>query len=245
MALANQAGARGIIYHAKLAGAKGDTDTMWAPTLNTCCAGQGTRLLGALPEFIYSTAPDGIYVNLFENSAIQWEHAGATVRLEMSTRFPFDPAVALRVSVPQPLRLRIRVRVPGWASEPMAIQVNGAPAATGRPGAYVALDRTWTAGDTIAFTLPLRFRMTRYSGQEKIGNAYALEYGPILMAVVGDVDAQGAAAISLRAEDLPARLRPTGEAPLHFAIEGDARHSFRPYWQVAVGQSFTCYPAFA
>ncbi len=182
-------------------------------------------------------APDGIYVNLFESSRIEWEQAGAAVRLEMATRFPFEPAVALRVSVPQPTRFRIRVRVPGWAAGPMALRVNGAAAATGRPGAYVALDRTWTAGDTIAFTLPLRFRLTRYSGQEKIGNAWALEYGPILMAVVGDVDAQGGAAIPLRAEDLPARLRPSGEAPLHFAIEGDARHTCLPYWQAATWPS--------
>jgi uncharacterized protein len=244
VALANQAGSQGIIYHAKLAGTKGDGDTIFGLNLNTCCAGQGTRLLGALPEFIYSLAADGIYVNLFENSRMEWEQAGASVRLEMATRFPFEPAVTLRVFTPQPTRFRIRVRVPGWAAEPMAIQVNGATAAIGRPGTYVALDRAWAAGDTIAFTLPLRFRVTRYTGQEKIGNVWALEYGPILMAVVGDVDAQGGAAIPLRAEELPGRLRPNGEVPLHFAIEGDARHSCLPYWQVALGQAFTCYPIF-
>lgn len=31
---------------------------------NTCCEGQGTRWFGALPEFIYSIADDGVYVNL-------------------------------------------------------------------------------------------------------------------------------------------------------------------------------------
>ncbi|HUB33256.1 MAG TPA: beta-L-arabinofuranosidase domain-containing protein [Bryobacteraceae bacterium] len=243
VALANQAGTEGIVYHAKLAGTKGDNPaSYYAMHLNTCCAGQGTRLLGALPEFIYSTAADGIYVNLFESSRIEWKRGGETVGLEMETRFPFEPGVRLRVRAAG--RFAVHVRVPGWATGAMAIEVNGKREATGQPGTYARLEREWKQGDTIAFTLPMGFRMTRYGGQEKIGNAWALEYGPILMAVTGEVDAQGGAAIPVRAEDLPGRLR-AGERALEFTIDGDPRHRYVPYWQLDLGETFTCYPAFA
>ena len=53
--LANQVGSRGIIYHARLVGMKGDLPVPLCT--NSCCEGQGTRLLGSLPEYIYSVAP--------------------------------------------------------------------------------------------------------------------------------------------------------------------------------------------
>jgi uncharacterized protein len=241
-ALANQAGTKGIIYHAKLAGVKGDDPaSYYAMHLNTCCAGQGTRILGALPEFIYSIAEDGIYVNLFESSRIEWKRGGETAALEMETRFPFEARVKVRVRAAG--RFAIHVRVPGWATEALGIEVNGKREAIGKPGTYARLEREWKDGDAIGLTLPMGFRMTRYGGQEKIGNAWALEYGPILMALTGDVDAQGGAAIAVRAEELTGRLR-AGDGGLEFRIEGDERHRYVPYWEVEVGQEFTCYPVF-
>jgi hypothetical protein len=53
---------------------------------NTCCEGQGTRLVGSLPEHIYSIAPDGLYVNLYEPSTIKWQHAGQSMELILKTR---------------------------------------------------------------------------------------------------------------------------------------------------------------
>ena len=60
--LANQVADHGIIYHARLVGMKGDLRVPLCT--NSCCEGQGTRLLGSLPEYIFSTAADGLYVNL-------------------------------------------------------------------------------------------------------------------------------------------------------------------------------------
>jgi DUF1680 family protein len=61
--LANQIDSYGIIYHTRLVGQKGDLSVPLCT--NSCCEGQGTRLLGSLPEYIYSLSPDGIYVNLY------------------------------------------------------------------------------------------------------------------------------------------------------------------------------------
>ena len=90
VALANQVAGQGIRYHANLEGHKE------LPTeRNTCCEGQGTRFLGSLPEYIYSLAEDGIYVNLFEPSRLEAEIRGRSVSLRMETRFPQDAQVRL------------------------------------------------------------------------------------------------------------------------------------------------------
>jgi len=248
VALANQVGAEGIRYTAYLVGRKDRSSPAGSAgrpgfRTNTCCEGQGTRLLGAMPEFIYSIAADGLYVNLFAASRIRWRCGGQTVNLAMATKFPLRPEVELHLATPRPVRARIRVRVPSWAASRMPIRVNGATVATGSAGSYAALDRTWKEGDTISFALPMDFRLTAYTGQERtVGQErFALEYGPILLALVGETDEKGGARIPITEADLPRFLQPKPGRPLHFTIGGDDRHEYMPYWEVA-DQPFTCYP---
>ena len=86
--IANQDGSKGLRYHAILEGKKEK-----ATHENTCCEGQGTRLLGSLPEHIYSIAPDGLYVHLYEPSTIRWQQGSQPMELAVKTRFPYDTMV--------------------------------------------------------------------------------------------------------------------------------------------------------
>jgi uncharacterized protein len=238
VAIANQAGTQGLRYFAVMMGPKKE------PTrINTCCEGQGTRLLGSLPEHIYSLAADGMYVNLFEPSTLSWSHAGQSMQLKMTTQFPFQPDVHLGITAPHPVQARIRVRVPSWASGEMPLMVNAKAAATGQPGSYVTLDRTWSDGDTISFTLPMKLKLTRFPGADEMANhnRYALEYGPILLAAVGSRDVTLQVEGNSHAEDLLAQLTPKPDQPLHFSIAKTPSIEYMPYWKVT-DQPFTCFP---
>lgn len=196
-----------------------------------------------MPEYIYSTAKDGLYVNLFEPSTIAFEVAGRPVRLTAASRFPFQPEVELRVSTSQPVAMKLRVRAPGWAGKDVPIQVNGRQEALGKPGSYAILDRTWADGDRVSFTLPMDFRVTRYTGLEQFPGheRWAMEYGPILLAVDG-----------LQGREIPVKIAhdpnkprdwliPKPDQPLHFSILGDSEHGVVPYW-LTKAWTCTCFP---
>jgi DUF1680 family protein len=165
----------------------------------------------------------------------------------MKSEFPFKPEVELHVTASAPARLKLRVRVPQWAAKDMAVLVNGSAAGSGKPGSFVTLDRMWKNGDTIAFTLPMDFRLTHYTGIEKVAGKeqYAIEYGPILLALVGKeagvIDEKGNTTLPASPADIARRLKPKAGAPLHFSIDGAPRHEYIPYWQLS-DQLFTCYP---
>ena len=239
VALANQAGLQGFRYHALL------THRKEKPTrTNTCCEGQGTRLIGSLPEHIYSLASDGVYINLFEPSTLLWTEAGASLQIKMVTRFPFDPEVRLQLSTARPTPAKIRVRVPSWAHREMSMYVNDEPAATGQPGSYIVLDRAWAEGDTASFTLPASLKAERYTGVDQIPNheRYSVSFGPILLAAVG------AAEIRLRFEDIKQpddllkHLQPKPGQPLHYVVDNNPGVEFMPYWQAGT-EPFNCFPA--
>ena len=74
---------------------------------------------------------------------------------------------------------------------------------------------------------------------------YAIEYGPILLALVGKepgvIDEKGNTSLPVGAQDIAKRLRPKSGAPLHFTIDGASKHEYIPYWQLG-DELFTCYP---
>jgi DUF1680 family protein len=239
VAMANQKGGEGLCYHSIMEGKKEK-----ATHENTCCEGQGTRLLGSLPEHIYSIAPDGLYVHLYEPSTIRWQQGPTPMELTMKTRFPFEAEVQCTVNVPDTVQAKIRIRIPSWAAKEMAVLVNGQSAGTGKPGTYLTIDRGWRDGDTINFTLPAEIRVKRYTGQDQIPgkSRYSFEYGPVLLAAVGGSKIDFSVGNNSEPEQVGHDLKPITGEPLHFMVPGSPQHKLMPYWQISWDEEFTCYP---
>jgi DUF1680 family protein len=240
--IANQVGTTGIRYHAVLADHK-DMNNRQPFSMSTCCEGQGTRMMGALPEFIYSVAGDGLYIDLFAPSTISYSAQTATMSLKMVTQFPLDKNVLISVNSDKPVVSKIRIRVPSWAINNMQVLVNGKKAVTGKPGTYITLSREWKTGDAISFSLPMGFRMTRYTGEERdpAHERYALEYGPILMAYVNINGQNENLTLQISAEKLIKSLKAVDGKPLHFISNGNRSFEYMPYFEVQ-DESFTCFP---
>jgi DUF1680 family protein len=201
-------------------------------------------LLGSLPEYIYSLAPDGIYVNLFEPSTVRWSHASGEMEMALSGDFPNRPDIKLQVATAAPVRAKIRIRVPGWCAAPMPVDVNGTLATTGHPGTYATLDRKWSSGDAITFRLPMELRLSRYVGMDRIEGRerFALEYGPVLLALVGSDSAVLKVKGGGGHSGILRQVKPDPDHPLQFQIEGHPEFVYMPYWKV-VSDPFTCFPA--
>jgi hypothetical protein len=242
----NQSEDGNILYHAHLVAPKySENNTL----RNTCCEGQGTRIIGALPEFIYKIAADGIYVDLFNESTINWKQDNVDLTLKMRTEFPEKPDVNLQLTLQKPVKTKIRIRIPSWAAKPVEIFVNGKLRATGRAGQYVTLEQKWENNDEIQFRLPMELRLTKYTGIERgFEKAYAIEYGPILLAVVTEYARKGRGLIhfKLTATEFLKKLKPVSGRPLHFSIDDPESSDVQiiPYYQVKgdLLRKFTCFP---
>jgi uncharacterized protein len=243
--LANQDDRGYIRYHTHLEGAKSN-----AGCQNTCCEVSSAGLLSRLPEFVYSIAPDGLYVNLFAASEISWTHDGKDIALTSVTDFPHGTSVRLTVSNPDAaapdltVAMKLHIRVPGWATSDIKISVNGYESAAGTRGSYVAISREWRDGDRVEFDLPTGFSVRKYTGFDQIeGNLdrYALLYGPVLMALAGDLEGPGGVPrLIVLPEKLPGLLRPV-PGSMDQTVEGQPGYVFKPYWELT-DETFTCFP---
>jgi DUF1680 family protein len=162
----------------------------------------------------------------------------------MKTQFPFENSVSATVTAASPTHANLRIRVPSWASREMTVSVNGKAAKTGRPGSYLPMQREWTTGDVIEFTLPTSIRVKRYEGDDQaVGKTrYSIEYGPILLAIVGSPKVDLTIDKGQLADHLANHLEPVAGSPLHFTVRGNPGQTLMPYWQISE-EEFTCYPS--
>ena len=150
-----------------------------------CCTGSGVEEYSKLTDSIYWRDEQGIYVNLFIPSELNWTEKG--LRLKQETKFPEQPRTVLVVSVDKPVQLALRLRMPSWLQTGGSVKINGrAIEASASPGGYLTLARTWKTGDRVELELPMHLHVEAMPDDPKL---QAFLYGPIVLA--GDLGNDG------------------------------------------------------
>ena len=167
-----------------------------------CCPPNMTRFLPSLPGYVYATKDGVVYVNLYIAGAGQAPVAGHRVVLTQETRYPWDGAVKLSLSLETPASFEIALRIPGWArgeamptdlyrfldgsDEKPVLKVNGETAGFDIRDGYARVRRDWKNGETIELVLPMPVRrvVANDAAAEDRGRV-ALQRGPIVYAVEG------------------------------------------------------------
>jgi len=167
-----------------------------------CCPPNMTRFLPSLPGYVYAMKDDVLFVNLFIAGQGKIPFPGRPILLTQDTRYPWDGAVRLTLTLEVPGPFEIALRVPGWAwgeamptdlykfldasGEKPGLKVNGEAVAVDLRDGYARLRRGWEDGDTIELTLPMPVRriVANAAVAEDHGRV-AIQRGPLVYAVEG------------------------------------------------------------
>ncbi len=163
-------------YYVQMEGRKPYSDSLDGH----CCLSSGPRGVALIPTFAGSTDADGVVVNLYDAGTAKLTlRDGTQVSLITATRYPSDGRIQITANPATPKAFTVKVRVPAWCGS-ATLAVNGSewlaqPAADG----YVAIQRTWTAGDKIELNFPLEARVV--IGDHLNQGKVALQYGPLVL----------------------------------------------------------------
>ena len=167
-----------------------------------CCTGTMSEAHAKLGDSIYFHDADGVFVNLFVASELDWKERG--VRLVQETRFPDEGKTTLTVRTPRPANFAMRVRVPYWATGDNRAELNGKILeGFAEPGGYYVVHRTWRDGDRLAVTLPMSLHLHPMPDDPSL---QAVMYGPLVLA--GRLGTEGLTPATLRAEATKPRTVP-------------------------------------
>ncbi len=187
----------------------------------SCCPTNLCRFIPSVPGYAYAVGDDGPYVNLFVDGTGELEFDGKKVRIEQSTKYPWDGRVVITVS-PETAgdNFSLHVRIPGWArNEAWPTDLYSyLDESTGRPTlavnddvaviepvkGYAVIDRAWQPGDKVTLDLPMPVR--RVVADEQVSSdrgRVALMHGPLVYCLEGADVAGGKVSDLVLADEAP------------------------------------------
>jgi unsaturated rhamnogalacturonyl hydrolase len=151
--------------------------------------------MSLLPEFIYTTGKDGLYINQFvASAAVATLSSGKKVSVKTETGYPAATGIAITITPEKKEEFTVYIRIPSWCKTPAA-SVNGKALEGVVAGRYLRIKRRWKGGEKIEIQLPMKPEWIRrqhhinasdrkpYKTSEDLNAPYALVRGPVVYAV--------------------------------------------------------------
>ncbi|HUS46996.1 MAG TPA: beta-L-arabinofuranosidase domain-containing protein [Phycisphaerae bacterium] len=146
-----------------------------------CCPPNVARLVASIGRYVYSSAPDAIYVHLYAAGSATAEVAGAAkVTLTQQTDYPWDGEVKISVGLDRPATFALALRVPGWCRK-HKLTVNGKAVSAAAVKGYVKLRRRWSDGDKVVLSLAMPVeRVSAHPSVTADAGKVAIQRGPVV-----------------------------------------------------------------
>jgi hypothetical protein len=221
-----------ICYFTPLNGKKSPT-----PGIN-CCVSSEPRGISMIPMLAWGTLGEGVAVNFYLSGRVTLRG----VSIESRTSYPLDGTVELTVGLSKPTRFPLHLRVPSWTDSFQA-QVGGRTY-RGDPGTYLAIDRVWASGDTVAIRIGLATRVI--SGGPSYPYSVAIARGPQILALESglnpdliDMQAAGPRTATVELADARVNLPADWAGTQAYRIDGVVAGKTRPLVLVPFADAIT------
>lgn len=139
-----------------------------------CCPGNITRFMASIPGYMYATAEQTLYVNLFAAGSANIVFGADTLQIHQQTRYPWDGAVEITIDRPISTSCALKIRIPGWSNNQAVpsnlyrfidesisqfkIAINGEQVTPKVENGYAVIDKKWLAGDKLTFNFDMPVR---------------------------------------------------------------------------------------
>lgn len=173
-----------------------------------CCITNLSRIMPFLPEMVFATAENSIFVNLFTASGAMVSLAETNIYIRQETSYPENGKIRLTIDPETPENFELRIRIPGWAQEevlpgtlyqfltplstPVRIAVNGEEQPLNIENGFARIQRNWEKGDVVEVELPMPVR--QIVGNENLvenRGKVALQRGPLVYCLEGPDNPDG------------------------------------------------------
>ena len=174
-----------------------DASKAYHPYKWHCCTGTFSQVTADYGISSYFHDGDGIYVNLYVPSRVNWARGSERVILTQQTSYPHTPATGIEVSVGRSGKFPIYLRIPAWSGPKTAVAVNSKRAIAGpAPGQFAKIERHWKNGDRIEVEFDMPTTLVAVDPEHP--DLMAAVHGPLALFSVSPIPA------TLRKEDLQA-----------------------------------------
>lgn len=146
-----------------------------------CCLSSGPRGVALVPTFAFTTGDEGPVINfLADGTSRLLLRDGNVVHLEITSQYPADGALRIKVHLEHNSTFSLKLRIPAWSRD-ATLAVNDRPENVSLvAGEYVRLQREWHDGDVVTLNIPMSLRAI--VGEHGNRGKVAFARGPLILA---------------------------------------------------------------
>jgi len=145
-----------------------------------CCPPNVMRTLASLDHYVLLGSPSRVTLHQYMSGRFAAQVADGEVALEVTTDYPWDGTVTVRVTNATSGSCELALRIPHWVEHPI-LSVNGNQIGSAPADGWWVVNREWRPGDEVVLRLPLEPRFTVADPRLDVARgAVALEYGPLV-----------------------------------------------------------------
>nr|WP_199520842.1 beta-L-arabinofuranosidase domain-containing protein [Jiangella anatolica] len=147
----------------------------------SCCPNNLARTFASLAAYLVTADDDGLQVHQYADATVSTRLPdGRPAGFVMSTGYPDDGAVVLRVTETSSSPWTLSIRVPAWAEGAVLVGPDGTRRSVG-PG-MASVTAVFAAGDEVRLGLLMRPRWVRADPRiDALRGAVAVERGPLVL----------------------------------------------------------------
>ena len=166
-----------------------------------CCPGNVTRFVASVPNYIYATQGNDVFVNLYIQGDADINANGNKVKISQTTQYPWEGNVAITINPKKQSQWKVMLRIPSWLSDrPVAnnlysfadsngsytIRLNGQTIQPEIVNGYAVIDRKWKRGYKVEIAMDMEVR--RIKANDNVNDdrgKTALQRGPVVYCLEG------------------------------------------------------------
>jgi uncharacterized protein len=145
-----------------------------------CCPPNVMRTLASLEHYVLLGSEARAALHQYMTGRYAAAVNGGEVRMEVTTDYPWDGTVTIRLAEAPAGPWELALRVPHWAEQPR-LTINGTAVDSAPADGWWVVGRQWHADDEVVLLLPLEPRFTVADPRlDAARGAVAVEYGPLV-----------------------------------------------------------------
>lgn len=144
-----------------------------------CCPPNYARMIASLPQYLYITKGNEIFVNLYTANKAKLELDKGEVSFEVATDYPYEGSIRFRVLSAG--EYAFNLRIPDWSRGKWSIKINDRAENFEVVDGYARAARPWNEGDIIELLLDVT--PTRVYSNPKVASnvgKVAIQRGPLV-----------------------------------------------------------------
>ncbi len=150
-----------------------------------CCPPNLARLLTSLRGYIYTGSADTLYIHQFIGSEVKTALNNTEVKAQISSNYPWNETITIRILAEEERDFKIAVRIPGWCRKAV-LTVDGEEIVLSScmEKGYAVLSRNWKRENIVTLTLAMPVEEMQASPRVRsdLGKA-AIQRGPLVYCV--------------------------------------------------------------